>query len=189
MHTLKRRFPRIGMRIVKSAVAVGLCIIIYNLMGYEGLPFFLIIATLQSMQPYQRDVKDIVVHNVFGTLAGAGCALVVMLLQHSLVPDPHEQALLHCLFVTLGIAMALYSSVVMGHGDAAYFTAVVYLCIIMVHMENENSLLYVLQRLLETLAGIGLGVVINILRIPRRRVRDTTHVSHRSGGKACLAYG
>lgn len=177
MHTLRSRFPRIGMRIVKSAAAVALCIVIYELLGYNGLPFFLIIAALQSMQPYQRDVKEIVVHNVFGTLAGAGCALLIMLLQHAVIGDPHGRFIWDCIFVTLGIALALYASVVLGHGDSAYFTAVVYLCIVMVHLENQNSFLYVLQRLVETLIGIGIGVAINVLRIPRRRVRDTLFVA------------
>ena len=177
MHTLKSRFPRIGMRIVKSAVAVGLCIFIYKLMGYEDIPFFLVIAALQSMQPYQKNIRDIAVRNIFGTLTGAGCALVIMLMQHAVVGDPHKQFVWHCLFVTLGIVAALYSSVVLGHGDAAYFTAVVYLCIVMVHMENENSFLYVAQRLVETLIGIAVGTAINALRIPRRRVRDTLFVA------------
>ena len=177
MHTLKSRFPRIGMRIVKSAVSVGLCIFIYNFLGYEDIPFFLIIAALQCMQPYQKNIREVAVRNIFGTLAGAGCALVIMLLQHLVVGDPHQQFVWHCLFVTLGIAVALYGSVVLGHGDAAYFTAVVYLCIVMVHLDNENSFLYVLQRLVETLIGIGIGTAINAFRIPRRRVKDTLFVA------------
>ena len=177
MHTLKSRFPRIGMRIIKSAAAVALCIVIYNLIGYDEIPFFLIIAAMQCMQPYQKDIREVAVRNIFGTVAGAGCALVIMLLQHAIIGEPHGQFIWHCLFVTLGIAVALYSSVVLGHGDAAYFTAVVYLSIVMVHLENENPFLYVLERFVETLVGIGIGTAINALRIPRRRVRDTLFVA------------
>jgi len=177
MHTIKSYFPRIGMRIVKSAAAVGLCMLIYGLLGHEDIPFFLVIAALQGMQSYQRDVREITVRNVFGTVLGAVCALVILLLQHAVVRDPHSQFLWHCFFVTFGIAAALYFSVVLGHGEAAYFTAVVYLCIVMVHLDNENSFLYVLQRLTETLMGIAVGVAINALRIPRRRVRDTLFVA------------
>lgn len=177
MHSLRSRFPRIGMRIIKSAVAVALCMHIYYLLGKKDIPFFLVIAALQSMQPYQKNIKEITVRNVFGTVMGAFCALVVLLLQHSLIGDPHDSYFWHCLFVTLGIVLALYGSVVMGHGDAAYFTAVVYLCIVMVHLGNESSVLYVLQRLVETLIGIAVGMGINALRIPRRRIKDTLFVA------------
>ena len=54
MHYLKTHFPRIGARIVKSAFAVWLCLFIYQLFGQDDIPFFLVIAALQGMQPYQR---------------------------------------------------------------------------------------------------------------------------------------
>ena len=177
MHTIKSHFPRIGMRIVKSAAAVGLSMAVYLLLGVEGLPFFIIIAALQGMQQYQRNVREITVRNVFGTLVGAACALPVVLLQYFVLAPHNCPYVWYCALVTFGIAVALYSSVVLGHGDAAYFTAVVYLCIVMVHLDNQNPLSYVLQRLTETLLGIGIGMGVNAMRIPIRRVRDTLFVA------------
>ena len=177
MHTIKSHFPRIGMRIVKSAAAVGLSMAVYLLLGVEGLPFFIIIAALQGMQQYQRNVREITVRNVFGTLVGAACALPVVLLQYFVLAPHNCPYVWYCALVTFSIAVALYSSVVLGHGDAAYFTAVVYLCIVMVHLDNQNPLSYVLQRLTETLLGIGIGMGVNAMRIPIRRVRDTLFVA------------
>ena len=165
------------MRIVKSAAAVGLSMAVYLLLGVEGLPFFIIIAALQGMQQYQRNVREITVRNVFGTLVGAACALPVVLLQYFVLAPHNCPYVWYCALVTFGIAVALYSSVVLGHGDAAYFTAVVYLCIVMVHLDNQNPLSYVLQRLTETLLGIGIGMGVNAMRIPIRRVRDTLFVA------------
>ena len=165
------------MRIVKSTVAVGLSILVYLVAGLEGLPFFIIIAALQGMQQYQRNVKEIAVRNVFGTLVGAACALAILMLQYFVLGPNNTQYVWYCVFVTLGIAISLYSAVVLGHGDAAYFTAVVYLCIVMVHLDNQNPFIYVAQRLLETLLGIGLGMAVNAVRIPRRRVKDTLFVA------------
>ena len=177
MHTIKSHFPRIGMRIVKSAAAVGLSMAVYLLLGVEGLPFFIIIAALQGMQQYQRNVREITVRNVFGTLVGAACALPAVLIQYFVLAPHNCPYVWYCALVTFGIAVALYSSVVLGHGDAAYFTAVVYLCIVMVHLDNQNPLNYVLQRLSETLLGIGIGMGVNAMRIPIRRVRDTLFVA------------
>ena len=162
---------------MKSTVAVGLSILVYLLAGMDGLPFFIIIAALQGMQQYQRNVKEVAVRNVFGTLVGAACALVILMLQSFVLGSDNSQYVWYCLFVTLGVAVSLYSAVVLGHGDAAYFTAVVYLCIVMVHLDKRSPFLYVAQRLLETLLGIGIGMGVNALRIPRRRVKDTLFVA------------
>ena len=59
-----------GMRIVKSTFAVGLCLFIYYLLGIREIPFFLVIAALQGLQQYQREVKEVAVRNVVGTLIG-----------------------------------------------------------------------------------------------------------------------
>lgn len=177
MHNLKSHFPRIGARIVKSAFAVALCLFIYHLFGQEGIPFFLVIAALQGLQPYQREVKEIAVRNVIGTLIGACCSLVILLAnRYILIPVDASHAWFHIL-VTLGVATALYSSVVLDHGDSAYFSAVVYLCIIMVDMDNQSPMLYVMQRLVETLCGIGIGMAVNEIHVPRRKVKDTLFVA------------
>ena len=177
MHSLKSYFPRIGMRIVKSTFAVGFCLFIYSLIGFKDIPFFLVIAALQGLQPYQRDVKEIAVRNVVGTLVGAGCSLAALLaLRFVPVPEGGEH-IWFCLVVTLGVAVALYSAVVLGHGESAYFSAVVYLCIIMVDMDNQSTLLYVLQRLVETLLGIGIGMGVNAIHMPHRRDRNTLYVA------------
>ncbi len=177
MHKLKSHFPRIGARIVKSAFAVGLCLFIYHLFGRDDIPFFLVIAALQGMQPYQREVKEVAVRNVIGTLIGAGCALLILVTETFVLTPMDADLFWFSFFITMGVAIALYSAVVLGHGESAYFSAVVYLCIIMVHMENQSPFMYVLQRLVETLLGIGIGMTVNAMHIPRRHITDTLFVA------------
>ena len=177
MHYLRSHFPRIGARIVKSAFAVGLCLFIYKLIGQDDIPFFLVIAALQGLQPYQREVKEVAVRNVIGTLVGAGCSLLILLTEIFVLIPIGASDFWFSFFITLGVAVALYSAVVLGHGESAYFSAVVYLCIIMVHMDNQSPFLYVLQRLVETLCGIGIGMAVNQIHIPRRKVKDTLFVA------------
>lgn len=177
MHRLRSYFPRIGARIVKSAFAVGLCLYIYRILGLEDIPFFLIIAALQGLQPYQHEVREIAVRNFIGTFIGAGCSLLVLLCQHFVLVPYEASYNWFVIVVTLGVAVSLYSAVVLGHGDAAYFSAVVYLCIIMVDMDNQSPFLYVMQRLVETLCGIGIGMAVNEIHVPRRHIRDTLFVA------------
>ena len=44
--------PKIGLRMIKSAVAVFLCFVIYLLRGQHGMPFYSAIAAVLCMQPY-----------------------------------------------------------------------------------------------------------------------------------------
>ena len=177
MHNLKSHFPRIGARIVKSAFAVGLCLFIYQLFGRDEIPFFLVIAALQGLQPYQREVKEVAVRNVIGTLIGAGCSLLILIIEIFVLRPMGASEFWFSFFITIGVAVALYSAVVLGHGESAYFSAVVYLCIIMVHLDNQSPFGYVFQRLFETLCGIGIGMAVNEIHVPRRKVKDTLFVA------------
>ena len=45
-----KRFPKIGMRIIKSALGVLLCFVIYFLRGKHGTPFYSALAVLWCIQ-------------------------------------------------------------------------------------------------------------------------------------------
>lgn len=177
MYGFKSHFPRIGMRIIKSALAVAFCLLIYFIAGRDGIPFFLVIAALQGLQPYQKDVGYIAERNVIGTIVGALCSLGVLLIHRFLLLPLDASQLWFYVFVTIGVGLSLYGAVVLGYGEASYFSAVVFLCIIMVDMDQRSPFFYVLQRFFETIIGIGIGIVINNTHIPRRRVTDTLFVA------------
>ena len=177
MRKIAHRFPRIGLRIVKSALVVGICCLIYYALGYRDIPFFFVIAAMQCMQPYSSDVLDVAKRNIYGTLIGAFGALVIILLQYFVLDPYHMDFLWYCLLVTLGIVWTLYTAVVVNCGDMAYFACVVFLCMIRIHISDEGPFAYLLQRLAETFAGIALGTFVNALHLPRRKTADTLFVA------------
>lgn len=170
---LKHHLPRIGMRIVKSALAAGISVLIYYLLGFDRLPFFIVLAALQCMQHYNREIKTAVWNNIVGLLIGTIWALIVILLQYFLPVELAMSSVWSAVFIALGIAGSLYTAVVLGQGDIANFSAVIFLCIVGVHVEDESPVLYVTQRFIETLAGVGIGTLINIAHLPRRKDTDT----------------
>jgi len=177
MHKLRHRFPRIGMRIFKSALAVGLCCFMSYLLGGDGIPFFIVIAAMQCMQPYQRNIREVAAKNIFGTLIGAGCGVLILLLQYFVLDRYNAHYIWYCVAVTFGIACSLYTAVVLNCGEMAHFSAVVFLCMVMAHIGNENPYLYILQRLGETMVGIVVGTVINGFHLPRKKKTDTLYVA------------
>ena len=56
---LSDRLPRPGQRIFRSMAAVWLCFVIYLLRGRHGIPFYSVIAALQCMQPYRRQMGQV----------------------------------------------------------------------------------------------------------------------------------
>ena len=46
-----KQIPIPGQRIIRSAVAVALCLLVYVLRGHSGIPLYSAIAALQCMQP------------------------------------------------------------------------------------------------------------------------------------------
>ncbi len=164
--------PHLGMRAVKSAVAVGLCLVIYALRGFQGIPFYSALAALQCMQPYHASTKKMAIQRVTGTLIGSVyglCLLLLQIRQSDHRPGPY---LLYCVAVSLGVVVALYTAVALHKKNAAYFSGLVFLSITVVHIGDQNPYLFVLNRLLDTLLGVAVGMAVNEFRLPLRHRRD-----------------
>lgn len=171
------RFPRIGMRIIKSAVAVGICFLIYYLRGGSGVPFYSAIAALQCMQSYHKSSRTVAFRRMNGTFIGAFYGLIVIVVQCFVLVPHNIHYTVYCAIVMLGVVASLYTAVVLNCQDAAYFSSVVFLCITMVHIGDENPYLFVLNRVVETLIGVIVGMLVNDFHLPRRKRKDVLFVT------------
>ena len=70
--------PRVGMRMIKTALAVAICFLLYFLRGEEGVPVFSTIAAIICMQPYVEYSRQVAFNRIIGTLLGAAFALLVL---------------------------------------------------------------------------------------------------------------
>ena len=61
--------PKVGLRILKSALAVFLCFVVY-LVRQDGMPFYSAIAAVLCMQPYVRHSFTAALNRTVGTLIG-----------------------------------------------------------------------------------------------------------------------
>ncbi|MDT2191533.1 FUSC family protein [Paenibacillus larvae] len=73
-----RKLPRIGMRNVKTAIAVLLCILILRLFQIES-PFYACIAAVITMQNTVEDSYETGINRIIGTLIGAAIGLVFVI--------------------------------------------------------------------------------------------------------------
>ena len=166
-----------GQRIIRSAAAVWICLLIYVLRGHQGIPLYSAIAATQCMQPYTKDMHGVARKRILGTVIGAVWGLLLLLFELQLISDglPDEQ--LHYILVPLFLVLVLYSTVLMGVRETAYFSGVVFLVITINHFTDANPYLFAFNRLLDTVIGVVVASVVNRLHLPRAKNTDTLYVS------------
>ena len=91
-----------GQRIVRTVIAVLLCMLVYEARGRRGMPIFALIAAVMCITPYTRDTKAIAKRRVVGTLIGAGLGVITLLLEFRLFSMGEPDGILHYIIAALG---------------------------------------------------------------------------------------
>ena len=170
-----KRFPAVGKRILKSAIGVFLCYIVYLLRGQQGIPFYSMLAVLQCIQPYTGKTLSMAVQRSTGTLVGAFFGLIVILLEiysFNIYNTTAGYAL-----TALMIIPVIYVTLIVHKQDAAYFSCVVFLSITVNHITDANPFIFVLNRVLDTFVGILIGILMNTSIIPRKKNKNTLFIA------------
>lgn len=175
MRDKKIVFPPIGMRIIKSALGVFLGFVIYLLRGKNGTPFYTALSVLWCMQPQVSDSKSKAIQRTIGTMIGAFYGMVVILIEYHFGSFQNE--FIRCSLISLFIILVIYTTIVFNKKNASYFSCVVFLSIVVVHITDANPYFFVVNRVLDTIIGIVLAFVINTAKIPRKKRNDILFVS------------
>lgn len=171
--------PGIGQRIIRSTAAVLLCFLVYVLRGYQGIPFYSALAVLQCIQPYRENMLQMARKRVTGTFVGAVWGLLLLLLETRTPAAAYlgENELLCFLLAGFLTGVVIYSTVMLKIQQTAYFSCVVFLSITINHVTDANPYLFVWNRVLDTLIGVGLAILVNQFQLPREKRRDILFVS------------
>ena len=163
-------FPHVGQRIIKTTLAVFLCLVIYALRGYEGqdMPTEAAITAIICMQPYVQEAQTYALNRAVGTLIGAVCGLLLLLLL-SAFPVLGQNRILLYLLMAAGVLAALYSTVLVRMPSAASLAAIVFLCIVISFPEIDDPLRQAAIRILDVFIGTAVAVAVNVFRLPRRK--------------------
>src|SRR5665647_1767963 len=98
--------PKIGMRIIKTCIAVYICFLIYMLRGEQGAPFYSAIAAILCMQPYVSNSLKVALNRTVGTFVGGAMGMIVLLFERSFMPT--DMLALQYLLVSLAIIPLIY---------------------------------------------------------------------------------
>ena len=170
---LHRLLPPLGQRIMKTSVAVFLCLLYYRLRGYRGqdMPTEAAITAIICIQPYMHDSKDFALSRFTGTLIGSfwGLGLLLLLL---VAPRLGESLFLVYLLMALGVLASLYTAVLVRRADASGLAAIVFLCIVIAFPDIEEPLRSSGDRIFGVLLGTAIAIGVNVFRLPRSKRRD-----------------
>ena len=167
------RFPRVGMRMIKTSMAVGLCFLIFVLRGQKGDPVLSSIAAIICMQPQVENSMSVAMNRIRGTLMGAAFGLLVVVLVDAL---PSDYVYLGYGIISLCIIPVLYVTVLFRQPGSSALATIVFLSIAM-SMGDRPPLENGIYRSIETIIGVLVSLGVNVLHLPRRKEKDILFIS------------
>lgn len=165
------------MRIIKSAIAVALCIIVDHMRGENGIVFYSQLAALWCIQMYRNNTFSNAMQRTIGTIVGALYGLLYILINPPVISGGLVGSLIEMLGIFVGIVLVIYTTVLIRKRQASYFSCVVFLSIVVNHIGDANPYGFVWNRFLDTMIGIVIGVCVNNVRICIHPDRQTLFVS------------
>ncbi len=140
----------------------------------NGISFYSALAALWCMQPYADTTKNNAYQRTAGTFIGAAYGLVFLLAMRSAsVTEP----IWVFLSASVMIIPVIYTTVVADKRNASFFSCVVFLSIALTHSFDDDPYMFVLNRVIDTLIGIIVGVGINDFHLPVKHDNETLYIS------------
>ena len=94
-------------------------------------------------------------------MTGAAFGLMVLLVDKNLIPVNRTGEFLYAVLVALTIVAVIYVTLLLHKRDASYFSCVVFLSIVVIHIGDANPYLFVFNRVMDTMIGIIIGMLVN----------------------------
>jgi len=141
------------MRNIKTAIAILVCLIIANLLQLQ-YPFYAAIATVISMENSVTNSFAAGKYRMMGTFVGAGAGLAFATIQ----PE-------NIWLCALGTIVAIYICNLLKWNKSIPIAIIVFLAI-MLNLQGDSPLHYSINRIIDTLIGVGVAVMVNYLVFP-----------------------
>jgi uncharacterized membrane protein YgaE (UPF0421/DUF939 family) len=148
---------RIGMRNIKTAIAVFICVIVSKIFRFE-YPFYVAIAAVIAMQSSVADSFKAGKNRMLGTFIGALIGLFMALIKPG-----------NAFLIGIGIVIVIYLCNLLKWKDSISIACIVFAAI-MLNLKEENPWLYSLNRLIDTFVGIGIAVLVNYFILPPEHI-------------------
>jgi len=149
-----------GMRVIKTVLAIVLCLVIEYWRG-SSMPYHACIAAIVCMQPTLKSAFNTAFDRTLGTvIAGIYSYLLAILLINTLAV--HPSSLLYSVLIGVLTFPLMAIMLRIKKPGALAITVIVYL-VIMLSIFDTDPLLYTIERVSATLIGIVIALFVNWL--------------------------
>ncbi|ENZ00402.1 FUSC family protein [Clostridium thermobutyricum] len=152
---MKLNFHKIGLRNIKTALSVVICMVIFSAIGDEN-PFYACIAAVICMKDTVSSSFTMGKNRLIGTIIGAlfGTLFIYILI--------HITFLTHYIpFISgIGIVIVIYTCNLFNKPGSVTIACIVFL-VIMVNYSGPQSYAYALNRSMDTAIGIIVAILVN----------------------------
>lgn len=148
---------KIGMRTIKTAIAVSISIGIANMLGMEN-PLYAAIGAIISMQNTLNESFKAGRNRVLGTIIGALIGVVFAFINPESI-----------ILIGVGIIMVIYICNLLKWNNSISIAAVVF-CVVMTSLNGKNPFFYGVNRIFDTCIGIIVAVLVNYFIFPPKQL-------------------
>lgn len=150
---------KLGLRALKTAIAVFLCLLIAIIFNRSDM-FFASIAAVICMQQTYDQTYSIGIHRLIGTTIGGAIGLGALLIMKY---SPYKEYL-DIILAPLCILVVIYICNVVEYKNSVVIGCIVTLSVILQHATLNaytNTFLYVINRVIDTCIGIIIAMLVN----------------------------
>lgn len=148
---------KLGLRAIKTAFSVFLCILIDFLLGYSDA-LLASVAAIICLQPTYNETFKVGVHRLIGTMIGGVIGYLILLFAHTF---PHKE-IMDLILAPISILIVIYFCNVINHPSSVVISCIVVLSVVTAPAESVNgTLMYVVNRVFNTSMGIIVAMFVN----------------------------
>ena len=157
-----------GMRMLKTCLAVTLCMFFYMLIGFQGesMPAEAAITAIICIQPDVRNTTENGRNRLSGTVIGAIWGFLFLLCM-MWFPEIGKNRVVLYLLEGVGTLAAIYTAVLIRKPDAAGLAAIVFVCVVISYPDIESPLQQAFTRILDVCLGTAIALFVNGFHLPR----------------------
>ena len=162
-----------GMRVIKTCLAITICLIIEYFRG-TSMPYHSSIAAIVCMQPTLKSTFKTASDRTIGTLIAGIYSFLFITIFHQQMHMPLNSLSYFLLIGVLTLPLMMLIIALKKQGGLA-ITVVVFILIVISAGETD-PLIYTIERVVGTLFGIGVALFINWLPILNKIGKHLGHV-------------
>ncbi|MDD4571216.1 MAG: aromatic acid exporter family protein [Clostridia bacterium] len=145
----------IGMRNIKTAIAVFICCLLYSIIGANGVMLAAISAILCMQATIDKSV-DVGKNRVTGSFIGGIVGAFAMQFTHFVMGSEMQ-----IVMVSLSVVLIIFTCNLAKVPDSSGTACVVFL-VIVYQIGADEPFIYALSRVIHSLIGIGAAIFVNI---------------------------